>query len=229
MRKFTLIHFFILLGNFGVPGSAIVLAFLFPQQKWRWFFLTFILFHSFERIWETFFTSHERKVHEFHVDWPLAFVTASYICLCFVVIFEFFLFNKTPKIAVLLMGCIVYLSAFRLRWWGMKSLGSQWSIHAVGAIKLKRFKLLKIGAYKYMRHPVYLGIMLEEIGMPLMWNAFVALAFSVLICLPLVVIRAVMEERSSLRKFGSSFLAYKQEVDMFLPLKIVQRTLTPWQ
>jgi protein-S-isoprenylcysteine O-methyltransferase Ste14 len=226
MKKLTLIKVFIILGNIGVPASAIFLSAAFPGKSYRWIFVIFILFHSFERVWETFYTSRERKPHEFHGDWTLATVTATYIGLCFFVIFEFFFANRSINMILTAVGCIFYVSAFRMRWWGMASLGTQWSIHAVGAIKLKRYRLLNIGAYKYVRHPVYLGIILEELGLPLIANAWVAFFYSIIICIPLVFVRAMVEEKSSQRKFGQKYLDYKKRVSMLLPLKTLGRFLS---
>ncbi len=225
MKKFSLINLFILVGNVGVPGSAIALALLYPQKPFGWIFTCFIIFHSFERVWETFFTSKERKARQFHGDWTLALVTLTYIILCLLIIFEFFISNKPVSSTVTFVGVFIYLIAFRIRWWGMKSLGSQWSIHAVGAIKLKHYRLLRLGAYRYIRHPVYFAIMLEELSLPLISNAFFSLSFAIAVCIPLVIIRAIFEEKSSIRKFGKTYLDYKNEVGMFFPIQLFRQLL----
>ncbi|MBI4971754.1 MAG: isoprenylcysteine carboxylmethyltransferase family protein [Candidatus Omnitrophica bacterium] len=219
MKKnpFSLIKLFIILGNIGVPGSAVALAFFYPEKSYRWLFAGFVVFHALERVWETFYTSKEKRAHQIHGDWTLALVSGSYITLCFLFIFEFFLWDKSFNLWMSLLGIVFYLAAFRLRWWGMSSLGSQWSIHAVGAIKLKNYRLLRVGAYHYIRHPVYLGIMIEEISLPLIANAYWALIFALAVCIPLVIIRARFEERSSLRKFGRGYASYMKQAGMFFP------------
>lgn len=220
MRKFTIIDLFIVLGNVGVPGSAIVLSCIYSNRPYRWIFTCFIILHSLERVWETFFTTRERRVRQFHGDWTLALVTSSYILLCFIFIFEYFIFEKHASFEITFIGVLLYFISFRIRWWGMKSLGSQWSIHAVGAVKLKRYRLLHIGAYRYIRHPVYLAIMVEECSLPLIPNSFGALGFALIVCIPLVIVRAIYEERSSLRKFGNKYLDYKKQVGMFFPTQL---------
>lgn len=218
-----MIRLFILLGSVGIPCSVLTLALLYPETPYRWIFATFVVLYSFERVWETFYTSKERKPHECHGDWTLAWVIVSYLVLCFLFIFEYFLVVKAVHFWVSGMGLLVYLAAFRLRWWGMKSLGTQWSIHAVGAIKLKQYRLLRVGAYKYIRHPIYLGIILEEISLPLIANAYYSLIFALVICVPLVMIRAFVEEKSSARKFGSEYQGYQKEVPMFIPIHFIRR------
>lgn len=54
---------------------------------------------------------------------------------------------------------------------------------------------IKRGIYKYMRHPMYLGISLTFIGLSLANKAKLGLGFTILILLPLLAIRAYLEER----------------------------------
>jgi len=108
----------------------------------------------------------------------------------------------------------------------MKALGKQWAIHAVGAQKIKKVRLVKIGPYKYVRHPIYLGIVIEVVSIPLIANAYFSLAFAILINVPLQLIRLRLEERNSFRKFGDIYLRYKQEVSALFPVKYVRRLLS---
>ncbi len=222
-KKITLITLFILLGNVGVPATALLLFFLTPRTPASFIFLFFMLFHAFERVWETFFTTREKKVMEFHGDWTLGAVTMAYLFLCFLVIFEFFLVPRSFNYAVMGLGILLYILAFRLRWWGMKSLGKQWAIHAVGAQKIKKVRLIHIGAFQYMRHPIYLGIILEVLSIPLIGNAYFALLIAALINIPLQIIRLVEEEKSSLRRFGDDYRKYQREVNMLIPFKYLQK------
>lgn len=190
-----------------------------PRTSERILFLVFILIYSMERIWETFFTTKERRRTSLHGDWPLVLVTISYEMMCFSMIFEFFTRVGSINSQTLIVGFIFFIVGALLRYSGIKALGRQWSIHAVGAVKIGRKRLLRLGAYKYIRHPVYLGVMLEELGMPLLFSCYYTSLFSVIVCWPLVIVRAVEEERSALRKFGSKYLQYKSEVNMFFPFK----------
>jgi methyltransferase len=218
-QKPTLLKTFILLGNVGVPAATILLFLVSPKRSEQIFFLVFMLFHAFERVWETFYTSRERKAFEFHGDWTLGAVTAAYLFLCFLVIFEFFLMPRSFQWGIAFIGLGLYGAAFRLRWWGMKSLGKQWAIHAVGARKIKKVRLIKLGAYKYMRHPIYLGIILEVLSLPLIANAYLALALACLVNIPLQIIRLWEEEKSSLRRLGEPYRTYQKEVDMLIPFR----------
>jgi len=224
-KKITPIKIFIILGNLGVPLSAVLLFFLTPRSLPSVFFLLFMLFHAFERVWETFFTTQERKVFEFHGDWTLGAVTMAYLFLCFLSIFEFFLVPRNYNFLAGFLGVLLYIAAFRLRWWGMKSLGKQWAIHAVGAQKIKKVRLIHLGAFRYTRHPIYLGIILEVISIPLIANAYFALLVACCINIPLQIIRLIEEEKSSVRRFGDDYRKYQREVDMLIPFKFFQKKI----
>ena len=215
------------MGNGGVPLSALILFLASNHSVEKILFLIFWLFHSFERVWETFYTSKERKAFDFHGDWTLGAVTMAYLFLCFLCIFEFFLVPRSFNYGVAILGMALYLGAFRLRWWGMKSLGKQWAIHAVGAQKIKKVRLIRVGAFKYMRHPIYLGIILELLSLPLIANAYFVLFIACFINIPLQLIRLLEEEKSSVRRLGESYREYKREVDMLIPFKYFNSKLNP--
>lgn len=226
LRKSTL-KLFVFLGYVCVPASALMCFLLTPKRPETVFFLAFFVFHSLERVWETFYTSKEKKAFELHGDWTLAIVTAMYILLCFFSIFEFFFYPRPCRWIVMLSGLALYVIAFRIRWWGMKSLGKQWAIHAVGAQKIKKVRLVKVGAYKYMRHPIYLGIVIELVSLPLIANAYFSLLFALLVNIPLQLIRLRVEEKNSCRRFGDKYTEYKREVSALFPLKYLSRILSP--
>ena len=222
-RKITLIKVFILLGYVGVPLTTLLLFFRSAHHWGHYVFFFFMLFHSFERVWETFYTSKEKKVDEMHGDWTLAVVTFAYLILCFLTVTECFLKVREFRLGVTFFGFVIYILAFRIRWWGMKSLGKQWAIHAVGAKKIRKVRLIRIGAFKYVRHPIYLSIMMEVVSIPLIANAFLSAGFAILINVPLQVIRLVLEEKFTIRRIGESYLKYKQEVGMIFPTQYLKK------
>lgn len=221
-KKFTLIKLFTFLGNLGIPIYAFVLYFSCLRTITGFLFFLFISSCIIERGWETFKTSKEKKKEELHGDWTLAAVTGSYLFLFTLFIGEFYLRVRTINISSSIIGLLLLALSFRLRFWGMAALGKQWAVHAVGAQKIKRVRLVKIGPYKYIRHPVYLGIMIEELSFPIIANASLSLLFVILVCLPLVVIRARMEEKTSLRRFGNKYMAYQKSIGMFFPTQLLK-------
>lgn len=176
-----------------------------------------------ERAWETFRTSKERKREEFHGDWTLAAVTIAYLILFFAIITEFYFRVKSVDIWTVLVGGILLSFSVRMRFWGMAALGKQWAVHAVGARKIKKVRLVKIGPFRYIRHPIYLGIMTECLAIPIIANAFYSLLLALALCIPLVFIRALSEEQTSVRRFGDKYLSYRKEVGMFFPTQFFRK------
>ena len=85
--------------------------------------------------------------------------------------------------------------------------------------ELKRLEtnvLVKEGIYKYMRHPMHLGLMLFPLAFALMVGSlsFILIIVPIEILLMLVLIR-VVEELEAIKKFGDAYLEYKKQVPAF--------------
>ena len=174
-----------------------------------------------ERLWETFYSTKERRRYKIYGDWTLPLVSILYIILGFIKITEFFYLRREINILILLFSTILFCYAFTLRWLGRKALGNQWAVHAVGAQKIKKVRLLRIGPYKYIRHPIYVGVILEIISFSLIFSTYYSFIFCLVFNVPMQIIRSFMEEKTSIRKFGEAYLKYKQEIPAFIP-KIIK-------
>ncbi len=72
-----------------------------------------------------------------------------------------------------------------LRYWAITSLGSRWNVRV---IVVPGDPVVTSGPYRYLRHPNYLAVILEEFAVPLMHSAWLtAVAFSLLNAFLLVV------------------------------------------
>lgn len=101
------------------------------------------------------------------------------------------------------LGCLVGL----ILWlWGLISLGSSFSI-------LPKAKKLKTGgAYKFFRHPIYLGIALSYLGISISLGSFWGLFYTIFIIIPLNIIRAKKEEKVLMTAFLKKYLEYRKKV-----------------
>src|SRR5215471_21391161 len=71
----------------------------------------------------------------------------------------------------------------------------------------KKHELATTGVYSYVRHPQYVGFVAVMFGFLLQWPTVLTLAmFPVLVFMYVRLAR--MEERESLREFGSRYRAY---------------------
>jgi len=212
-----MVKVFILLANICLPVFSIVLAIKYSATPYRWLYSILIAIHVAARMWETFFTSKERDPRKFEGDWTLAVGTFAYIALCFAITSEFFLIPRERCLGGFIVGSLLYLFAARLRWWGQVTLGKQWAIHVVGDQKTKKKRLLQIGPYEFIRHPIYTGILIEELALPLMASAYYAFFLVFLVNIPLLLIRLREEENRSLLNFREDYARYAKKTGRFFP------------
>lgn len=205
-----------------IPSLVIFLNILYPYRVGRVIFTIFVFFIMIERLWETFFSTEERRPYKLYGDWTLVATSISYLIMSIAMLLEFFIIQRKSNFAIMGIGIIIFVFAGFLRFWGIRTLGSQWAVHAVGASKIKKTEitLIKQGPYKYIRHPIYAGIILEVMSLPLIPNCYYTFLFALLINVPMQILRAYYEEQTSMRKFGKEYLDYKKEVPAFLPLKL---------
>ena len=86
-----------------------------------------------------------------------------------------------------------------LRWWIIRTLGSQWNTRVIIVPGLSR---VKKGPYQWFSHPNYMVVALEGIALPLIYSAYyTAIGFSILnIFLMIVRIRCENQALASLSK-----------------------------
>jgi len=77
-------------------------------------------------------------------------------------------------------------------------------------------RLVEVGAYRYIRHPMYSSLLF------LGWGAFFKdpswMGFAlVLIATASLIITAKVEERENIRKFGDDYTQYLNVTKMFVP------------
>jgi len=212
-----MVNFFAFLANILLPVTSFFLCYRHPEVTFGRIFSVGIFIHTLYRIWETFFTSKECTPQKFEGDWTLIVCTLTYIVFCFLITFEFFLIPHQRYFEIFIVGILLYLIAARFRFWGETTLGRQWAVHVIGNTKTNKSKLLQIGPYKFIRHPIYFGIILEELSLPLISATYFSLIFAVLVTIPLQLMRLTLEEKRSIQKFGDDYVQYKDKVGLFFP------------
>ena len=100
-------------------------------------------------------------------------------------------------------------------------------IRVVAAVTLRRFysstlvirsdhQLITHGIYRFVRHPIYLGVLVSVIGMPVVASSLVGLLI-MLILIPVILNRIRLEERMLAAEFGDSYRAYKKTTRKLIP------------
>jgi protein-S-isoprenylcysteine O-methyltransferase Ste14 len=115
-----------------------------------------------------------------------------------------------------LVGSIFYFPGIILYLWGFKALGSMFGVSgSAGAHLYEGHQLIKAGPYSYLRHPMYLGVILAAMGALLIFRTWAMFfytpsAFS-------VILRAHREEELMAVEFGDDWSDYCRRVPAWLP------------
>jgi methyltransferase len=95
--------------------------------------------------------------------------------------------------AVFVVGALVFAWAKGIKYWAIATLGSRWTFRVLvppGSTLIHR------GPYRFMRHPNYLGVIGELIGMALMAHAAYSGPAAVVAFAAIVAARIRVEERA---------------------------------
>lgn len=114
---------------------------------------------------------------------------------------------------VMWLGAAVTLAGFLFAVWARLSLGRNWS----GMVTVKHeHQLIRTGPYRFVRHPIYLGILIAMVGTTIcrgnLWS-FVGVA---LVWLGLW-LKLRFEERFMVETFGAEYESYRRTTGAILP------------
>jgi protein-S-isoprenylcysteine O-methyltransferase Ste14 len=118
-----------------------------------------------------------------------------------------------PHAALVIAGTVALAAAGLLSVWGYRSLGRDFSSEAEVRSDTA---LVTGGAFRVVRHPMYLSILLLWGGSALALFSPV-MAVCCLVLVPAFVARSRAEERLLTRHFGDAYAAYAARVPMLVP------------
>lgn len=100
-------------------------------------------------------------------------------------------YHYTNNVELSVMGIGLGISIIGIGLWIISylSLGKSFGVLP------KRQKRVVGGIYRYVKHPMYLGIMMTFVGLALANGSRLGLGFSLLVLLPILIIRAYWEEK----------------------------------
>jgi protein-S-isoprenylcysteine O-methyltransferase Ste14 len=107
---------------------------------------------------------------------------------------------------------VVLVSGLSLAVWARIYLGRNWGM----PMTLKRDpELVTSGPYRFVRHPIYSGILLGLLGTALATNLYWLIAFGV--CLVYFAYSARVEEANLTRTFPTTYPGYRSRTKMLIP------------
>jgi methyltransferase len=91
------------------------------------------------------------------------------------------------------LGIVVFVLGKAIKYWAIATLGSRWTFRVL----VPPFSsLVRHGPYRYLRHPNYVGVMGELVGLGLAARASISGTLSVAVFAALIVLRIRVEERA---------------------------------
>jgi len=118
----------------------------------------------------------------------------------------------TNNKVVLAISFIVFLSGLLLAIWARVYLGKNWGMPMA---QKQSPELVTTGPYRYIRHPIYTGILLAILGSILAGAMYWFIFF--VIAAPYFIYSALVEEKLMLKQFPKTFPQYKSKTKMLIP------------
>jgi protein-S-isoprenylcysteine O-methyltransferase Ste14 len=110
---------------------------------------------------------------------------------------------------------IVLVSVWTM-WSALRVLGKQWSLQAR---VLEDHKLIREGPYRFVRHPIYTGLLGMIIAAGLAWSHWIGFLVALVLFTIGTAIRIRSEEKLLREQFGAAFHDYKRSVPAVVPIK----------
>lgn len=153
-------------------------------------FLLFISVLVFERILTTFNKKKIKAIRKFQPN--VLWVVLSIYLLIFIICVVGFLFKENINLIFVGVGCFILFVGIAIRNLAIRELGDYWSIFTV--VKEGQ-KFVNTGIYGYLKHPYYLAVIFELMGLSILGHSWTGLVLTFFVQLPLLVLRSNAEDR----------------------------------
>lgn len=118
-----------------------------------------------------------------------------------------------PARTGLILGWLLIAGGLALVVWAVAYL--RWAL--LGGVEPHSDRLVTEGPFRLVRHPVYLGLALALLGVPVVTRSLSGLAAVLLLFLPAAMYRARLEDQALARKFGPQWQTYAARTRFLLP------------
>jgi len=114
------------------------------------------------------------------------------------------------------LGALIYFPSLGLYLWGLRTLGTMFGPSTGFGVRLQvEHRLVTTGPYAWMRHPMYLAVIVASIGGLLLYRTWTMLFFAV--AMFGLIVRARREEEALSAELGAAWEAYRGRVPAWLP------------
>ncbi|MFP3488608.1 isoprenylcysteine carboxylmethyltransferase family protein, partial [Staphylococcus sp. SIMBA_130] len=108
----------------------------------------------------------------------------------------------------------LYGSGIGLRYWGIQELGRFFSRNVIVEQKVD---LVSSGPYRLLRHPLYTGLLLTLVGLPIYIGTWGGGILSFLLLVPALLYRIRIEERMLFDSVGETYHEWGKERYRLIP------------
>jgi len=136
------------------------------------------------------------------------------ICVCFGIYFSTLYPRREVLIVFQWSGVFILFIGFVIRWTSIYQLKKAFTVDV--SISLDH-KMKQDGLYKKIRHPSYLGFLLEWLGFSLLFNSWLPLFIINIPVFFAVAYRMKIEEELLTDTFGKDYEEYKNQTKRILP------------
>jgi protein-S-isoprenylcysteine O-methyltransferase Ste14/membrane protease YdiL (CAAX protease family) len=147
----------------------------------------------------------------------LILVSLGYFGLCWLLWHPIPLpLSTSTRIAALILGVPLFFSGLALILWARLTLGKWYNVSTSQEAPLYAgHRLITSGPFAFIRHPMYLGILLVGLGGILLYQTWTMVFFA--LNFPGLVLRARREELALTVEFGDAWRAYCRQTPRWLP------------
>lgn len=121
---------------------------------------------------------------------------------------------QLPKSVLNVIALCILITGLNIRWFAIISLGKYFTVDV--AIQ-ETHTLVIHGMYKYVRHPSYLGLLIEFIGLAVYFGKWSSIAIIVIPISVAILYRIRIEEQLLCKKFGKQYEEYMSNTKSLIP------------
>lgn len=147
--------------------------------------------------------------------WTFIFMTAAGAVTVLAGLAEYGLGGGRASLGRMALGVGMAVAAFALRHAARRALARMWSVH----VEIREaHTLVRDGPYRYLRHPIYVGMMVEVAAALVVLGSWRVAVPGLLLNAAAVAARVRAEEQAMARQLGERWAEYCRTTGAFLPL-----------
>lgn len=141
--------------------------------------------------------------------WGMVIQAASYVLL-----WQNIFWARRPDVWRIVLSCLFLAAAISLSWTATRALGPHWRMDA--GLNADH-ELVRGGAYRLLRHPIYASMLATFLGTGLMITPWIWFAAAAVVFFAGTEIRVRVEDKLLVTRFGDRFRDYARTTSAYVP------------